>query len=160
MTYCDTLSKSYDELHGSEQLNKIKIINSSIIIGKNTKMLDVGCGTGISSQINCDVVGIDPSIGMLKLNKNTKKIVGLAESLPFKNKPFDYVVSVTAVHNFKNIRKSLAEIKRVGRENFIFSVLRKAKKFSYIGKLIEKSFKINKIVEEEKDIIFFCQNKL
>ena len=159
MAYYNTISKSYDELHGSEQLNKIKIINSSIIIGKNTKMLDVGCGTGISSQINCDVVGIDPSIGLLKLNKNTKKIVGLVESLPFKDNAFDYVISVTSIHNFKDIRKSIAEIKRVGRNNFVFSVLRKSKKYAIISRIVEENFRIERKIVEDKDVIFFCSKR-
>ena len=159
MQYYDSIAKYYNELHEEEQTGKLSIIKNKIKINKKTKILDVGCGTGISSNFDCFVIGVDPSMGLLRQNKNSRKLLGIAESLPFKDKSFDYVVSVTAIHNFKDIRKALAEIKRVGKKNFVFSVLKKTKKFNYIRKLIEKNFKINKIVEEEKDIIFFCQNK-
>ena len=105
MDYYGFIANGYNELHSEEQLNKLLIIKNSIKISKNTKILDVGCGTGISSQFDCFVVGIDPSMSLLKLNKNSKKIIGLAEGLPFKEDSFDYVVSVTSLHNFNNIKK-------------------------------------------------------
>jgi len=160
MAYYDAISKSYDELHREEQLKKIVIIRDSMKIGKEAKLLDVGCGTGISSGFGCSVVGIDPSIELLKLNKNNKKIAGTAEALPFRDGVFDYVISVTAVHNFKNIKKSIKEMKRVGRRNFVFSVLKKSRRFNFIKNVIGKNFTINKTIEEEKDVIFFCRAKL
>lgn len=132
MAYYDIIAKNYDELHKEEQLNKLYIIKNSIKICKNTKVLDVGCGTGISSRLDCLVVGIDPSIELLKQNKNSQKLLSIAESLPFKNSTFDYVVSVTAIHNFKNIIKSVQEMKRVGRKNFVFSVLQNCREFSIL----------------------------
>src|SRR3989338_10662666 len=110
MDYYTLISRGYNELHMEEQLNKISIIKDNIKIGRSSKILDVGCGTGISSGFGCFVVGIDPSIGLLKQNNN-KKILGVAENLPFKNYSFDYVVSITSIHNFKNIKKSINEIK-------------------------------------------------
>ena len=47
-------------------------------------------------------------------------------------------------------------MKRVGKGDFIFSVLRKSGKFGYIKKMIEKNFKIGKALEEDKDVVFFC----
>ena len=156
MEYYNQIAKSYNELHLEEQSGKLSIIKSSIKTGKNTKILDVGCGSGISSQFDCFVVGVDPSIGLLKQNSHSK-ILSVAENLPFKNNSFDYVISVTSIHNFKNIKKSIHEIKRVGKENFVFSVLKKSGKFDFIEKLIQKSFEVEKAVEEDKDTIFFCQ---
>ncbi|MBI2101186.1 methyltransferase domain-containing protein [Candidatus Woesearchaeota archaeon] len=159
MAYYDVIAKGYNELHRGEQLNKLSIIKENIKINKNTKILDVGCGTGISSGFECFVAGIDPSIGLLRQNKNGKKILGAAESLPFKANSFDYVISVTAIHSFKNIRKSMEEMKRVGKGNFVFSILKKSGKFGYIKKMIEEKFRIWKAVEEGKDTIFFCRAK-
>lgn len=158
MDYYNQIAQGYNELHLEEQSNKLSIIKNNIKISKFTKILDVGCGTGISSQFDCYVVGIDPSIGLLKQNKNNKKIIGFAESLPFRNNSFDYVISVTSMHNFKDIKKSIDEIKRVGRNDFVFSVLKKSGKFDYILSLIQKYFKIEKIIEEEKDTILFCKS--
>ena len=158
MAYYDSISKGYNELYQEEQLKKLSMIKDNIKIKKKTRILDIGCGNGISSDFDCFVVGIDPSIELLRLNKNNKKIVGFAESLPFGDNSFDYVVSITALHNFKNIKKSINEIKRIGKEEFVFSILRKSRKFDYIKKVIEKNFKIEKLIEEGKDTILFCKN--
>lgn len=158
MGYYDFIAKGYNELHREEQSNKLLVIKNNININKKIRILDVGCGTGISSGFGCFVVGIDPSIGLLKQNNN-KKILGVAENLPFKNYSFDYVVSITSIHNFENIKKSINEIKRVGKENFVFSVFKNSKRFDFIKNLIEKNFKIGKVIEESKDLIFFCTTK-
>jgi len=157
MHYYNTIAKGYDELYKEEQLNKISLIKNHIRLNKNTKILDVGCGTGISSEFDCFVAGIDPSIELLNHNPSNKKILSSAENLPFKNNSFDYIISVTAIHNFNDIKKSIDEMKRVGKQNFIFSILKKSKKFNFIKNVIEKNFKIEKAIEENKDMIFFCK---
>ena len=141
MIYYNSMARGYNELYGHEQSEKINIIKNNIKVNANTKMLDVGCGTGISSKFSCLVVGIDPGIELLK-QSNRLKILAVAEYLPFKDRSFDYVISVTSIHNFKNIRKSINEIKRVGTKNFVFSILRKSKKYDYIKKLVQKDFRI------------------
>lgn len=160
MNYYDIISKGYNELYQEEQSNKIRIIRNNIKINNKTKILDVGCGTGISSDFGCFIVGIDLSIGLLKQNKNERKLQSISEALPFKNEIFDYVVSVTSIHNFDNIEKSINEMKRVGKENFVFSVLKRSRKINPIKNLLQKNFKITKVIEEGKDAIFFCQKSL
>ena len=159
MEYYNHIADGYNELYLEEQSNKLSIIKNNIKINKNTKILDVGCGNGISSQFDCKVIGVDPSVGLLKQNNKNGKLLGVAEMLPFKNSSFDYVISITSIHNFKNIKKSIHEIKRVGKENFVFSVLKKSGKFDFINGLIQKSFFIEKVIEENKDTIFFCKNR-
>jgi ubiquinone/menaquinone biosynthesis C-methylase UbiE len=158
MRYYNSISKSYNELHGKEQLKKLEIIKQHIKPKKDDILLDVGCGTGIStSPFNCIKIGVDPSIKMLKQAKNAFYMKSYAEKLPFKDNSFDYVISVTAVHNFKNIKKGLEEIKRVAKKDVVLSILKRSSKFKYIEKTIKKLFKIKNIVEEEKDIIFFAK---
>ncbi|MBI2654240.1 class I SAM-dependent methyltransferase [Candidatus Woesearchaeota archaeon] len=156
MAYYGKISRGYDELYKEEQLKKLSIIKNSIKVNKNSKLLDVGCGTGISSQFNCKVIGIDSSIGLIKQNNKTK-VLGIAECLPFKSNSFDYVISVTAIHNFKSIKKAIDEMKRVGKRDFVFSILKKSRKLGSAKNSIRKNFKITEIVEEEKDLIFFCE---
>ena len=38
-----------------------------------------------------------------------------------------------------------------------FKILKKSKKLNEIKTLIKKYFKVNKIIEEDKDLIFFCE---
>ena len=93
---------------------------------------------------------------MLKQTK-ANVIKANAESLPFKDKSFDVVISITAIHNFNDIESSIKEIKRVAIKKIAISVLKKSKKFSYIKSLIKKHFPNFKTLEEEKDIIFILE---
>lgn len=156
MTYYDETSKGYDELHGEEQLKKLKIIAKEIKITKSTKLLDVGCGSGLSAKIfDCDITGIDPSEELLK-QCPFKTIKVSAESIPFPDTSFDVVIAVTSIHNFDDIEKGLKEIKRVGKDIFALTVLKKSPKKKAIINLIRNNFKIKKEIDEEKDLIFIC----
>lgn len=155
----DHISKGYDKLYKEEQQKKLRLIKEKlkelkIKISKDDKLLDVGCGTGISSDFECDVTGIDPSKELLN-HANIKAIKGIAEDLPFEDNSFDIIVSLTAIHNFSDIEKGLKEMKRVGKNLFIFSVLRKSSKAGLIDNLIKQNFKVIVKIDEEKDHIYF-----
>lgn len=158
MNYYDKIAKSYDELHKEEQLRKLKIIKDNLKIKSSDLLLDVGCGTGISSDFKCDVIGIDPSLELLKINPNKNKVLGRGEYLPFKDNQFDVIVSLTAIHNFNDIEKGLQEIRRIGKKRFVLSVLKKSKKYNKIFSLIRNNFSIIKIIEEGKDTIFYLES--
>jgi len=160
--YYDSIAPAYDELHSSEQLKKLEIIKKELKINKETKLLDIGCGTGVSSQFDCDVTGIDPSEELLKIAERKfpdKQFLNeSAEELSFEDKEFDVVVSLTAIQNFDDLEKGLSEIERVGKE-FALTYLKKSPKASEIEKKISEIFKDYKIkrIEEEKDIIFIIK---
>jgi len=152
MSYYDDIASGYNELHKQEQLNKLRIIKHNLNIKKDSSLLDVGCGTAFSLEyFNCSKTGIDPSFHLLKQSKS-HVVCGMAEYLPLKDNSFDFVISITSIHNFNNIEKALLEMKRVGK-NFGFSILKKSKEFELIKKLIEKNFLITNTLEEDKDII-------
>tara|TARA_Y100000294_G_scaffold151537_1_gene149386 strand:+ start:251 stop:889 length:639 start_codon:yes stop_codon:yes gene_type:complete len=158
MDFYNAISKGYDGLYMEEQNIKLNIIKQNIKIKKSDFLLDVGCGTGLSSVFNCKVIGVDPSIELLQQNNNNnKKILAKAENIPFKSNSFDKVISVTSLHNFDNFKKGLKEIKRVGKKDFVFSVLKKSKKFNAIEKEIKENFDIKKIIDGKKDWIFICK---
>jgi len=158
MDYYDSIASGYDELHEEEQLKKCRLISKYFDL-KNKKILDVGCGTGIATNFFKCGAGIDPSEELLKIA--TKKfpeikfIKSSAENLPFKDDEFDAVISLTAIQNFDNIEKGLNEIKRVGKE-FVLTFLKKSEKRKIIESVIKKLFKIKEMIEEEKDIVYFC----
>ena len=158
MTYYNLISKGYDELYGLEQSIKHKIIKENLDILESDFLLDIGCGSG--HTFNCNVFGLDPSIDLLKQNNNSplnKKILAKAENIPFKDNIFDKVISITSMHNFDDIKLGIQEIKRVGKKDFAFSILKKTKFFNKIEDEINKNFKIKKIIDGKKDWIFICQ---
>jgi ubiquinone/menaquinone biosynthesis C-methylase UbiE len=153
MGYYDDIAEGYDELHGAEQLVKLKLIAKHLNVDKNTKILDVGCGTGLSKKVfNCNITGIDPSEELLK-QCSFKTIKAEAESMPFKDNEFDVVIAVTCIHNFKDINQGLREIKRVGKNKFVLTVLKKSDKKEFILNKIKTVFQVQKVLEDEKDLI-------
>lgn len=149
----NSIAKGYNELHSEEQEKKLNIIKKHLSVRKSDLLLDVGCGTGLSSDFDCKVIGVDPSLKLLK-QAEIPKVLACAEYLPFKNKAFDAVVSMTAVHNFKYRQKGLSEIKRVGKKKFALTVMKKSKYAKEICSRIKTVFKPNKLIGEEKDFIF------
>jgi len=161
MGYYDEISEGYEELHQEEQEKKIKIIKEHLKVNPDDKLLDVGCGTGLTTEPwDCKRAGIDPSSGLLERARNKDKIeykLAFAEDIPYPDDFFDIVVSITAIQNFNDIEKGLNEIKRVGKDRFVLSFLKKSPKKELIENLIEGIFDVEKIIIEEKDEIYFCK---
>ena len=91
------------------------------------KILDVGCGKGYLlyefTQVlpGVEVTGIDISeYAIDNAKEEVKKFlqVGNAVSLPFEDSTFDFVVSITTLHNLYNyeLRRALQAIERVGKQ--------------------------------------------
>ena len=157
MNFYDEIAEGYEELHKEEQLKKINLIKKYFKVKKKDKLLDVGCGTGLTTTPwRCIRYGIDPSKNLLDRARQKDKILykqACAEGIPYKDNFFDVVISITAIQNFYDIEKALKEIKRVGKDRFVLSFLKKSPKKKKIEKIINKLFNAKKI-EEDKDLIF------
>jgi len=159
MTYYDSIAKGYDELHREEQLKKIRIIKENLRIGPSDKLLDVGCGP-YYANFNCDVTGIDESKELLKKAEkkgNIRTVLASAENIPFPGNSFDIVVAITSVQNFRDTEKGLLEMKRVAKNRIVISFLKKSQKKEMIKNLVEKNFAVEKVIEEDKDLIYFLK---
>ena len=145
MEYYNEISKSYNELYGQEQEEKLKIIKEEI--NPKGKILDLGSGTGLSKKYFKDVTCVDPSEKLL----NKGDIKASAEDLPFEDNSFDWVLCLTSIHHF-NLEKAIKEIKRVSKGNYIFTILKKSPKFNKIKDYLKKEFNLKEI-DSEKDLI-------
>jgi protein-L-isoaspartate(D-aspartate) O-methyltransferase len=92
------------------------------------RILDVGCGKGFQlfefTKLvpGVEVYGIDISPYAIEHGKEEIKDrlqVGSATDLPFPDDYFDYVFSITTLHNLHNynLDKAMREIERVGKKN-------------------------------------------
>jgi ubiquinone/menaquinone biosynthesis C-methylase UbiE len=118
------ISQVYDDVRQAD----IELINNflqEIENGKETRVLDIGCGTGTYADLlqkvtQSEVYGVEPSEGMLgKAKEKESKVVfqqGNAQELPFEDKFFDFVYMTDVIHHVSEIGEMLAEINRVLKE--------------------------------------------
>ena len=92
------------------------------------KILDIGCGKGFllydftQSVPGVEVTGVDISEYAIEHGKEEVKSslqVCNAQKLPFEDNSFDFVVSITTLHNLYNFEldSALREMERVGKNN-------------------------------------------
>lgn len=154
------LSNAYDELHGEEQLRKLGIIKAELGLKPEDTVLDVGCGTGLSSVLGCRITGIDCCKEMVE--KSASRITAVkafAEKLPFPDKSFDAVICVTAAHNFSDINAAVKEMNRVARRHAAISVMRKSSMLKPIEEAINDNFSVDKVINDRTDKIYVCTIK-
>lgn len=101
---------------------KINEIKKIIPIGKNTKLLDVGCGNGFFSyyfEKMCNTTGIDYSEKMILSNPIKKKYLMDATNLKFEDSSFDIAFCHAFLHHVDNANKVVKEMKRVSRKHVV-----------------------------------------
>lgn len=112
------LVKNYEKARRSYPREVFDYLKNNL--PKQPLILDLGCGTGISTRQLSNlgkVIGCDPDPVMLKVArkskpKNVNYVLGSANRIPFKAGTFDAVSAFASFHWFDN-KKSIAEIKRV-----------------------------------------------
>lgn len=167
MDYYDAIAPGYDELHGEEQRTKLRFIEERIRMPENANILDVGCGTGISTAFWGAATGVDPSEGLLAIAQEKyptcRFIQASAEKLPFANNIFDVIVSLTALQNFQDIPAGIKEIIRVG-SNYILTYRKKSPRSREIEEALDdlKCARFDQgtdIIFISKDILYIEKNK-
>jgi ubiquinone/menaquinone biosynthesis C-methylase UbiE len=157
MQHYDRLAAIYNVQYVGEQNAKIEELLKDIKFGSNEAVLDLGCGTGFLFQhINKNVgflVGVDLSKNSLreakkriKKGSNISLIRADADNTPFPDHIFDKVFAVTVLQNMPEPKKTLAEMKRVGKPNVVFAVTGLKKKFtseSFVAILEQAQLKLS-----------------
>jgi ubiquinone/menaquinone biosynthesis C-methylase UbiE len=130
------VAKQYQKYRRSYDPKLYKLL-FSLLPQKELVILDVGCGTGKSTEPlfveakkhQISVVGIDPDESMLyeaRLSAKKKKlsieyIKGTAEKLPFEKEKFDAVISGAAFHWFGS-KGTIKKIKNTLKKGGVFFV--------------------------------------
>ncbi|MBW2982884.1 methyltransferase domain-containing protein [Candidatus Woesearchaeota archaeon] len=167
MSYYDELAPGYDELHKEEQERKLDIVLEELAkMDVEGDILDVGCGTGFSLNTLAEAfpesrcVGVEPSSGMREQYKGEKELVaGEVEKLPFPDDRFGATVSLTAIQNFADVSRGVAEMVRVTRPrgSLIVTCLKRSRKLKEVSRELAEQAVVEDIIEEDKDLIFRCR---
>ena len=119
----DLTAEMYETRYAEEQDVKYKAALKSLNINGDSRVLDVGCGTGLLfSQVAAEaqtVVGADVSSRLLLQAKeharkfrNVHLVQADADHLPFISNYFNLVFAFTVLQNMPNPSKTLTEIQR------------------------------------------------
>jgi len=107
------------------------------------KMLDVATGTGLVARAALqlglaadDIVGVDPSRGMLEQNQRRQAIPlvqGFGEALPFADETFDFISMGYALRHVEDLVALFSEYKRVLKKGGRVLVLEITRPASRVG---------------------------
>jgi len=137
----DSTAQLYDARYAEEQELKYKTALELLNVARNSKVLDVGCGTGLLfSHVAAEVqtvVGVDISAKLLlQAKKRTRKFRNVhliqadADHIPFKNNHFTVVFAFTMLQNLPEPLETLKEIKRIAERDAPIVVTGLKKTFS------------------------------
>jgi len=124
---------------------------NSVSLNKHSFVLDAGCGTGLlfkHTKLAKLIVDLDVSLKILKKAKKRVKqlskvavIRADADFLPFQNNVFDVTFAITLLQNMPDPSVTLAEMKRVSKDQATIVVTGLKKKFSHeiLVKLLYKA---------------------
>ena len=100
---------------------------------RDARWLDVGCGTGVFTELVLDrcspatVIAIDPSAAQIKLARSKSVAeradfrVADAQAMPFADGAFDVVASALVINFIPDPARALAEMRRVARPGAVLA---------------------------------------
>jgi SAM-dependent methyltransferase len=93
-------------------------------LGNATHILNIGAGTGSYEPADRQVTAVEPSESMRAQRPPglAPAIDGVAEDLPFEDASFDASMAIVTVHQWSDLEKGLAEMRRVTRGNVVLLV--------------------------------------
>lgn len=135
-SYFESCADDWDKMFTAEDLEILSFLIDSFNIKEGSKVVDLGCGTGVLFDMmrrktgpEGMVVGVDFSSRMVRRARknfpfrNVYEVDGNVEELPLKADTFDYAVSFAAFAHFANPRKVVEEVSRVLKTGGQFHII-------------------------------------
>lgn len=127
MRLFDDTARYYDRISSVLSFGSCKVYRKMALrragLVPGMRLLDVATGTGLAAEAALllglppsDIVGLDPSIGMLRENQKLRPVrlvQARGESLPFANNSFDFISMGYALRHVEDLGVLFREFKRV-----------------------------------------------
>jgi ubiquinone/menaquinone biosynthesis C-methylase UbiE len=134
--YFESYTDEWDKMFTAEDFEILSFLIDSFNIQKGTKIVDLGCGTGILFDLLRRKVGKD---GMIigvdfcsKMSSKAKQnfpfetiseVNAEVENLPLRTDSFDSAISFAAFAHFTDPRKVMVEVSRVLKDSGAFHII-------------------------------------
>lgn len=108
------IGRSYARFRKPEPTIAAQIL---LALGDARTVLNVGAGAGSYEPVDRDVTAVEPSASMRSQRPShlSQAVDAVAEALPFADKYFDASMASVTVHQWQDLEKGLAEMRRVTR---------------------------------------------
>lgn len=123
-------SKNYQALlqdKGPDYFKDYVQLAGSYIKDKRSRVLDIGCGSALSTQLLRaafpNTCGTDVSFLFLQLYKNNLNFVGDAHQLPVQDKTMDAVCSFEFIEHVNNAEQVLSEMIRITKSGGLVIIM-------------------------------------
>lgn len=92
-----------------------------VALGEARTVLNVGAGSGNYEPADRTVVALEPSAAQRAQRPAGAApcVIGTAEALPFDDKSFDAVMASLTIHQWPDLERGIAELKRVARRRIV-----------------------------------------
>jgi len=163
----DLTAKLYDVRYAEEQEVKYKAALERLKVPRNSKVIDVGCGTGLLfSHVAAEaqtVVGMDISSKLLLKAKerarnfrNVHLVQADADHIPFKDNYFSVVFAFTVLQNLPEPLETLKEVKRIVERDasIVVTGLKKAFSLDAFRELLQRAGL--RVVSLKNDAVLKC----
>ncbi|MFT5287649.1 MAG: SAM-dependent methyltransferase [Planctomycetota bacterium] len=118
MQIYDSIGTGYKELRREDPRIAAALRSA---LGAATSVVNVGAGAGSYEPRDRAVVAVEPSATMIgqRAFDAFPVVRGNADRLPFADDSFDASLAILTIHHWKNLYRSLAELRRVAREEVV-----------------------------------------
>ncbi|OFX18382.1 MAG: hypothetical protein A2033_14140 [Bacteroidetes bacterium GWA2_31_9] len=116
----DSIAADYDNwFERNDNIFRAEVKALKLAISPHKKGVEIGTGTGRFAKALKIPVGVEPSENMAEFaqNRGINVVKAYAESLPFHNNSFDFVLFVTSICFLNDIEKSFYEANRIIKPN-------------------------------------------
>lgn len=153
----DTVSKVYDNVRVGD-LEMIRQILHGVSLDSESKVLDVGCGTGnntllLTEASHAKVIGLDISYGMLeKAYEKSKTVLFVqapADALPFANDTFQFAFMTEVIHHLPDPQSSIKDLYRVIETGRLLCIVTQSHK-QIDGRMTSRFFPASAKVDKER----------
>lgn len=119
----DDVAQAYERIHAHRLAEPARDLVELAGVEAGARVLDVGTGTGVAAEaamaIGARVVGIDESVGMLRVGREVRPGIRTAAAqaidLPFRDGSFDAVIANFVIAHFTKYQTALYDMLRVVR---------------------------------------------
>ncbi len=119
----DRTATTYERIHASRFAEPARDLAALAGVAAGGRVLDVGTGTGVgaevASRLGAEVIGVDPSLGMLDVARKARPkiefVAAQAIDLPFSDGSFDVVLGNFVLAHFAKVETAMFELLRVTR---------------------------------------------